>query len=77
MPTFFINNTRFHGNNQLQEQIFYFTDKCEELGINYYLEIVPKEGHVIIRKVYQTISLFDTYQQEIKSNRETQSNKCV
>ena len=65
MPTFFINNTRFHPYQQLQEQIFYFTDKCEELNINYYLEIVPKQGHVIIKSIAQTVALFDMYEEDI------------
>lgn len=64
-PIFFITQTRFHPYNYLKEHIYYFIDKCDEVGANYFLEIVPKTGHLMYRNVAESIKFFDIYKDDI------------
>ncbi|MCF7530044.1 hypothetical protein ACOR62_07085 [Neisseria lisongii] len=64
-PVFFITQTRFHAFNYLKEHIYYFIQKCDELEANYFLEIVPKTGHLMYRSVSDSIKYFDLYSEDI------------
>lgn len=64
-PLFLITQTRFHFANYLKEHIYYFTQKCDEYGANYFLEITPKEGHILYRNVAQSVAYFDEYESDI------------
>lgn len=65
-PLFFITQTRFDYNRYLEDHTFSFIDTCQKLGSNYFLEIVPKKGHVLYRNIYQSVPFFDMYETEIK-----------
>lgn len=65
-PLFFITQTRFHQYNYLKEHIYYFIHKCEELGVNYFLEIVPKRGHLMYKSVAESMRYFDDYSDDIE-----------
>ncbi|OSI09331.1 hypothetical protein BWD07_11685, partial [Neisseria canis] len=66
-PTFFITQTRFHPFNYLKEHIYYFINKCDELDVNYFLEIVPKTGHLMYKSVADSIAYFDSYQDDVRN----------
>ncbi|WP_373780373.1 alpha/beta hydrolase family protein [Glaesserella sp.] len=66
-PIFFITQTRFHPYNYLKEHIYYFINKCNEMEANYFLEIVPKVGHLMYRNVAESIKLLDEYQEDIEN----------
>ncbi len=64
-PVFFITQTRFHTDNYLNEHIYYFIKKCDELGSNYFLEIIPRSGHLMCKSIPESIHLFDKYEDDI------------
>ncbi len=66
-PVFFITQTRFHPYNYLKEHIYYFINKCDEKEASYFLEIVPKSGHIMYRNVAESIKLFDDYKEDIEN----------
>ena len=65
-PLFFITQTRFHIANYLNEHIKYFTNQCEKSEANYYLEILPKKGHLLFRNVADSVKYFDLYREDIE-----------
>lgn len=64
-PVFFLTQTRFHPYNYVNEHIYYFIDKCENFGANYFLEVVPKSGHIMYRNIADSIKYFDDYKEDI------------
>lgn len=64
-PTFFITQNRWDYANYIEQQTQYFINACQKNGLNYYFNIIPKKGHTFPWKMFERITLFDEFAEEI------------
>lgn len=61
MPLFYLSGNRYDKVDYNREQILRFAERCDQLGLNYHLEILPVAGHTLSRTIPECMTLMTRY----------------
>lgn len=65
LPLYFLSQNRFDYKGYLQQHCFHFVQACQKADLAYGLRIDPIDGHVLYRKIAETVTLFDEFAPQI------------
>lgn len=69
LPLYFLSQNRFDYKGYLQQHCFHFVHACQKADLAYGLRVDPIEGHVLYRKIAETVKLFDEFAPQIEQWR--------
>jgi hypothetical protein len=61
MPLFLLSQNRFDYKDYIEQHCFYFVKACQKADLAYGLRIDPIKGHTLIRRIPETVGLFDEF----------------